>query len=266
MPTITNDSFSLGGNTFQTDPPADQGDSFGLGGNVFDNTQNLNDSFTGGGNTVVARRSNSLFANFSVPPTEDVSAFGYVFENVTLATADVLVAAYLSMNVTDEIPTPHIWYLIPDEGNRGDVIAIIGHGFGEIRETYNGQISFGSTIPAVLSWNLIPPGVHIPADREINAETDVVTSEHNRVTFRIPSNAVPADVRIITDTDAATQPPAAPPVSKFGSDSASGAEAEALQAMLVSADAAVGTEGAALVVTLTDTDVAVGTEDDGTVT
>lgn len=228
MPTITDDSFEVWSNVFQSAPPAEQGDSFSLDANVFDNTLTTNESFSGDSNVAASLQSNSIFVTFVPPPPGDVHAVGYLYESVQLASFDVLVAGYLYQNVDDTIPSPHIWYLDPDEGNRGDTIAVVGHGFGELRETYNGRVIFGPTVPMVVSWSLIPAASFLPEDRVIDVETDTVSPEHSRVSFRIPNNAIPADVKILTDTDAVSQPPPAPPALKSGSDSASGADSQSV--------------------------------------
>lgn len=70
---------------------------------------------------------------------------------------------YTDINVVSGQPTPHIWWIRPEQGKEGYVFNIYGHGFGQYQGQYNGQVKLGNLVCAVANWSVVPapirPGV-----------------------------------------------------------------------------------------------------------
>lgn len=278
--TFYNDSFASEADVLISDPPTGVGESFVSEVQVLDHTSPAGgDAFESDSELVTPRQSNSLTFTFILPSEPEQHAIAYVFQSVQLSSRDTSVQAFISMNVTEDIPTPHIWYVAPDEAYRSQSVAIVGMGFGETQEIFNGYVTFGPTIPPPTSWVEVPPSLTDPVERMIHANLDVADPEHQRITFDVPNNAVPGEVRVLTNTDAVVQPPPAPPEERTDSDSASAVESESLAAAISSGDAAVaadaitrldadkfgsdsatGAEGELLMAAVTGEDTATGAE------
>ena len=121
-----------------------------------------------------------LLANFEVNPENELAAFASLFENITT-----------------QVPTPHIWYIVPAAGNRGEIITVVGAGFGPDAPTFEGYVTLGSALPAIEDWRrIVASGDALSSGRSIDSLNDTVDPEHDRIDFRIPSNAVSSDVRV----------------------------------------------------------------------
>lgn len=68
-------------------------------------------------------------------------------------------ATFMDMNVvTNETPTPHIWYVQPQIGPEGLMFKIVGQGFGAFQGEYDGRVVLGDLDCPIVSWTNVPEG------------------------------------------------------------------------------------------------------------
>jgi hypothetical protein len=110
---------------------------------------------------------------------------------------------YADMNVRSDItPTPHIWWIRPEQGRWGYGFNIYGHGFGSFQNEYDGVVKLGDFTCQVVEWQEIPavspPDTIVRAD---DPEDDIIKPEHGWIFVIVPSNSVTAMVRVILEDD-----------------------------------------------------------------
>lgn len=82
--------------------------------------------------------------------------------NVGAKLREYVSAEYMELGVDpDAQPTPHIWWIRPEEGKEGYVFNIYGHGFGEFQGQFDGTVKLGNLTCAVARWEIIPADVRI---------------------------------------------------------------------------------------------------------
>lgn len=81
----------------------------------------------------------------------------YLTLNVYPPTGKYQAATYLDLNmVSDQTPTPHIWWIRPEQGKEGYVFNIYGHGFGDFQNQYDGTVRIGNLVCTVARWEKVP--------------------------------------------------------------------------------------------------------------
>ncbi len=66
-------------------------------------------------------------------------------------------AEYMDLNVvTNQVPTPHIWWIRPEQGKHGYVFNIYGHGFGQYQGQYSGKVRLGNLVCSIARWEIVP--------------------------------------------------------------------------------------------------------------
>ena len=84
----------------------------------------------------------------------------YITLNVYPPTGKHQAATYLDLNmVTDQTPTPHIWWIRPEQGREGYVFNIYGHGFGDFQNQYDGKVRIGNLVCPIARWEKVNPEV-----------------------------------------------------------------------------------------------------------
>lgn len=159
-----------------------------------------------------------------------MTGFAYLFQNTVLNPAEVTAAAVIHEYVVDGVPTPHIWYLSPSTGNRGDVITAVGHGFGSTAVTYEGMLTLNQQLPPIVNWWRVTPSAEaLSSGRTIDSLNDTADPEHDRIDFQIPLTATSGDVKVLLNAQDAIGDEPAPgiPIGPSG-DTASAVESEAL--------------------------------------
>ncbi len=80
----------------------------------------------------------------------------YLELNVTPVLGTYEPSAYMDVNITAEVPTPHIWYVQPQIGPEGLMFRIVGSGFGVSQGQYDGKVLLGGLDCPVVSWTDVP--------------------------------------------------------------------------------------------------------------
>lgn len=94
-------------------------------------------------------------------------------------------------SVSDNVPTPHVWYVYPPVGVVGTQVEVVGSGFGTSEAQYAGTCKYGGVTQSPVSWVETAAGVDAyNAARAIQAPNNVVKVEHQRVTVLVPNPAV----------------------------------------------------------------------------
>lgn len=110
---------------------------------------------------------------------------------------------YADLNVSPGVPTPHIWWIRPEQGLEGYVFHIFGHGFGAFPGEYSGTVYLGALACQVVEWLIEPDTSTGPEDRVIihgqGLDPDVITVEHGRITVVVPFGAVSAMVKVVLE-------------------------------------------------------------------
>lgn len=88
---------------------------------------------------------------------DQILAAAYSDLNVYIPTGSYATANYADMNVTSERPTPHIWWIRPEQGREGYLFNIFGHGFGSVQGQYDGLVYLGGLLCPVIRWTLVSP-------------------------------------------------------------------------------------------------------------
>lgn len=141
-----------------------------------------------------------LTMNVGVAPVWLVTAL-YADMNVYPPTIALTTARYTDMNVlAGARPTPHIWWIRPEQGREGYVFHLYGHGFGGFQNEWDGKVLLGALICPVVRWERItaldPPDQIVRADDPIN---DVRDPEHGWITVVVPVNAISGMVKVILE-------------------------------------------------------------------
>lgn len=126
-------------------------------------------------------------------------AFAEIYENIERAPFEFEAESFIYLNVTNDPPTPHIWYLEPAAAFRGDIVTAVGDGFGDSAMAYAGAVLFNEAFVQVTAWYRVPAGVNaLSSSRSIDPAHDTVDPEHERVQFRVPDDASRSgDVQVI---------------------------------------------------------------------
>lgn len=123
--------------------------------------------------------------------------------NVYPPTGEYLPAGYADMYVLVERPTPHIWWIRPEQGREGYVFHIFGHGFGQQVNEYDGSVWLGALECQVVRWVTVPQSATTPEEMRITRgsglESDDITVEHGWITVVVPPGAVTALVRVVLE-------------------------------------------------------------------
>lgn len=81
----------------------------------------------------------------------------YTHVNIYTPTGTYRASAYTDLNaLTDLTPTPHIWWIRPEQGREGYVFNIYGHGFGDFQNQHNGTVMLGNIACAIARWERVP--------------------------------------------------------------------------------------------------------------
>lgn len=101
------------------------------------------------------------------------------------------------------VPTPHIWYLIPDSGRPGDGFRIIGMGFGSSAVQYNGKAYLGVPLDLdhqlpVVDWDEVAATVDAYGPARV-ISPDLINVEYEYIDVTVYDDAESAAVRVVTD-------------------------------------------------------------------
>jgi hypothetical protein len=103
-------------------------------------------------------------------------------------------------DVSNNVPTPHIWYIYPPSEFAGNNVTIVGQGFGTSQAARNGAAKYDDVPVVVNTWSQTAAGAHAyDAARAIQAANDVVNVEHQRILVTLPNPAVDDFFTVETD-------------------------------------------------------------------
>lgn len=124
----------------------------------------------------------------------------YADLNVYPPTSTLRSAHYADLNVTADTPSPHIWWIRPEQGREGYVFNIYGHGFGAFQGEHDGRVFLGDLVCPVIHWERIPalspPDAIVRAD---DPDDDLIRPEHGWIVVVVPQNAVSGLVKVILE-------------------------------------------------------------------
>jgi hypothetical protein len=104
-------------------------------------------------------------------------------------------------DVSTDVPTPHLWFLYPPSGYRGDVVQLYGLGFGDNQPEYDGTVKYGTTDFTPVSWSKVNgTGAQFGTGRAIQSANANVNVEHQRIAVTMPIDA--DDNYFTVETDA----------------------------------------------------------------
>lgn len=111
-------------------------------------------------------------------------------------TVDFARYLYAQAFTTDDVPTPHIWYVYPDFGREGWEFKVIGYGFGDTQATYNGTVLLNALGCSVIDWQGI---AETSPDLTIDPVNDIAEPVHQQVRAVVPADAESGLIFICTD-------------------------------------------------------------------
>ena len=101
-------------------------------------------------------------------------------------------------DVSDNTPTPHIWWLKPNAGRSGDGIQIVCFGVGDLQSTFNGVVEIykgiadGWEAVPINSWQAYPATVNAYTELRTMDEWENYTDmQHQVVEITVPAGAIP---------------------------------------------------------------------------
>jgi hypothetical protein len=158
--------------------------------------------------TVVAHGVEEFYLNAGISATSVAHAVEYFYENVGFVRtgADAAVEYFYEGDVSENIPTPHVWFTWLEYGFATDHVFVYGQGFGTLPEDYGAEVmidwgpnfTLGDVSTAIFDWSVQPaitPDAY-NADRRIAKGSDTVPPftnvETDIVEIVIPSGIVPA--------------------------------------------------------------------------
>jgi hypothetical protein len=104
-------------------------------------------------------------------------------------------------DVSTDVPTPHLWFLYPPSGYRGDVVLLFGMGFGDSVAEYDGVVKYGTEEFTPAHWLKINgTGAQFGTGRAIQSANSNVNVEHQRIAVAMPMDA--QDNYFTVETDA----------------------------------------------------------------
>lgn len=128
-------------------------------------------------------------ATLTAPPAHDGIAYGGVNVGVVFLGADVA-DAFGSVEVSEDQPFPHIWYISPARmAEHAEVMmAIVGTGFGDDPDQYAGEVWLGhrqmNRFTQIVSWEAVAASGNTPP--VIDGNADVADPAHERIVVHVP--------------------------------------------------------------------------------
>lgn len=97
-------------------------------------------------------------SNIGASFPETLNGFNYLQVNIGAVIAGTPDAGryYVESDVTEDAPTPVIWWIRPEQGREGWVFHIFGHGFGASRAEYDGRVFLGDLEASSTIWETVP--------------------------------------------------------------------------------------------------------------
>ena len=134
---------------------------------------------------------------------EWVQTSSYADLNVAPVLGAYQSSRYADMNVAAGKPTPHLWWIRPEQGREGYVFHLFGHGFGAFQAEWDGRVRLGNLICPVIRWLVVPATFTSPEDQIIShgsgLELDQITVEYGWITVLVPVGAVSAMVKVVLE-------------------------------------------------------------------
>ena len=132
-----------------------------------------------------------------------VQTTSYADLNIAPALGAYLPTRYADLNVAAGKPTPHLWWIRPEQGREGYVFHLYGHGFGAFQAEWDGRVHLGSLICPVIRWLVVPATFTSSEDQIIShgsgLEQDQITVEYGWITVLVPVGAVSAMVKVVLE-------------------------------------------------------------------
>ena len=105
-------------------------------------------------------------------------------------------------DVTDGTPTPHLWELRPTLGSPGDLVEVIGYGFGEAQITYDGAVQrFDPDAGAWVDMTPVAWRTTAPTANAYTAARTLADVGSTSVEVRIGADMLPPGYPIRVKTD-----------------------------------------------------------------
>lgn len=129
------------------------------------------------------------YADLNLGPAFDrLETASYADLNVGPAWQYADSGTYVDVNVTGDDPVPSIWWIRPAWGKSGWVFHLFGHGFGDFKEEFDGNVLVGERVAEISVWERVPATGGAPEIVQGPTEADeVLTVEHGHIVVVVPS-------------------------------------------------------------------------------